>query len=406
MRRPSAVRPRCARVAIALPPLRAPSFSRASLAARFRAVRPRVRASSPGVVNVRILTLLIAAGIGGRGQRATPREASCIARPARASISSVPGNTGRRGKWSAKYAASPTPGTCSVARCACREHDRSSRVGGAGTPLKRSGAAPRVRSVSKSPARSSGHRTRPSAASGRRSRSSSIDRSAVDAGAPAIGHRFGVATFDVGLEPQRSVRARRSLVIARLAGQAGHGPPGEVDVRHRHTTRPAAPPPRPSATPGSVSRCAGTVYMPSMRRAGSSSRDAVDECERAKAIAHAAAASARALPQAAACAVRCARTTTLQNVSGVNRRGMSAAFSGVLNRSAGTSLRNSFSRASPASVTMPLLSNSASGSVAARVLDDLAARNLHLERRARAGTRGRESRSILHPDPRSARPSA
>src|SRR5512147_1202165 len=66
--------------------------------------------------------------------------------------------------------------------------------------------------------------------------------------------------------------------------------------------------------------------------------------------------------QAVACAARCARMTTLQKVSGVNRRGTSAAFSGVLNRSAGTSVRNSFRRVSPASVTMPLFSNSASGS--------------------------------------------
>ncbi len=71
--------------------------------------------------------------------------------------------------------------------------------------------------------------------------------------------------------------------------------------------------------------------------------------------------------------------TTLQNVSGVNRRGMSAAFSGVLKRSAGTSLRKSRSCASPASVTMPPLLEVGFGQVAARVLDDLAARDLDAE---------------------------
>src|SRR6185437_8354132 len=43
----------------------------------------------------------------------------------------------------------------------------------------------------------------------------------------------------------------------------------------------------------------------------------------------------------------CARTTSLQNVVGVNSRGMSATFIGVRKRSAGTSDRYSFSCASP-----------------------------------------------------------
>ena len=61
------------------------------------------------------------------------------------------------------------------------------------------------------------------------------------------------------------------------------------------------------------------------------------------------------------CASRCACTTSLQNVSGVNRRGMSATFIGVLKRSAGISDRYDRSCAIPFSVTTPFCSNSASG---------------------------------------------
>src|SRR5438270_11036120 len=49
--------------------------------------------------------------------------------------------------------------------------------------------------------------------------------------------------------------------------------------------------------------------------------------------------------------------TILQNVSVVNRRGISATFSGVLKRSGGTSLRNVFKRTRPASETIPPWSN-------------------------------------------------
>src|SRR5215471_13249082 len=53
--------------------------------------------------------------------------------------------------------------------------------------------------------------------------------------------------------------------------------------------------------------------------------------------------------------------TSLQNVSGVKRRGMSATFIGVLKRSAGTSLKYALSCARPFSVTMPFCSKSDSG---------------------------------------------
>src|SRR2546423_13833322 len=55
----------------------------------------------------------------------------------------------------------------------------------------------------------------------------------------------------------------------------------------------------------------------------------------------------------AGAAARCWRVTILQKVSVVNRRGISATFNGVLIRSGGTSLRNVFNRASPASDTVP-----------------------------------------------------
>src|SRR5438105_9991163 len=72
-------------------------------------------------------------------------------------------------------------------------------------------------------------------------------------------------------------------------------------------------------------------------------------------------AARRRCDQAAGCASRCACTTSLQNVSGVNSRGMSATFMGVLKRSAGISERYDRSCAMPFSVTMPFCSNSASG---------------------------------------------
>ena len=70
----------------------------------------------------------------------------------------------------------------------------------------------------------------------RQHRADAVDQfqrqSTVDAGASAVGHGLGIAARDVGLETQRLAR-RDDLVVARLAGQAGHGPPGEVELGHR-----------------------------------------------------------------------------------------------------------------------------------------------------------------------------
>ena len=74
-----------------------------------------------------------------------------------------------------------------------------------------------------------------------------------------------------------------------------------------------------------------------------------------------------------------ARMTSLQNVSAVNSRGMSATFSGDLKRSAGTSLRNVAQPRKPGVGDDALLLELRLGQVAARILDDLAARDLHLE---------------------------
>ncbi len=72
-------------------------------------------------------------------------------------------------------------------------------------------------------------------------------------------------------------------------------------------------------------------------------------------------------------------STTLQKVSGVNRRGMSAAFSGVLKRSAGTSLRNSLQPREAGLGDDALALELGLGQRPACVLDDLAARDLHAE---------------------------
>src|SRR6516225_6690977 len=58
--------------------------------------------------------------------------------------------------------------------------------------------------------------------------------------------------------------------------------------------------------------------------------------------------------------VRSCRITSLQNVSTVNRRGMSATLSGDLKRSGGTSLKNTRNLSTPRSETTPAFSNSRS----------------------------------------------
>ncbi len=153
------------------------------------------------------------------GQSVASPRAAC-ARPICASSSSVAGNTGRRGKWSAKNGADA--GTCSVARrrlaghaspCARR---RGARRRGSGRA-----ARPRRAAARSAPRSASGESNSSTGSIGPRQSTSSITRCAVDA-RPAA---------------RRRPRRRRSVSISTASSSVS---PGATSARKRVSLASAA----------------------------------------------------------------------------------------------------------------------------------------------------------------------
>ena len=147
-----------------------------------------------------------------------------------------------------------------------------------------------------------------------------------DVGVALVGDGVVVDVVDRDVEVQHVTGPGRAQE-ARLVGERRHGPAAEVDVRHRDPRRQLSDRFGHQALREAFD-VRGNRERAARALAGRKLGDAVDEREGREMIRHERQA-----------ALRCACTTSLQNVSGVKRRGMSATFIGDLKRSAGTSDR-------------------------------------------------------------------
>ncbi len=227
------------------------------------------------------------------------------------------------------------------------------------TPRKRPGGAPSPQRRSNRADIAAGSSNSFTGSIGPRQSFSSMARAPSIVGRPAI--RDGVVIHAVELDGEIQPLARPGgAEEARFVRECRDGPAAKADVRHR---RPGGE--LPDGFRHQAWREArdvrGNRERPARARARFERRDAVDEREGRKMIRHAldvheprsprhaptegtrplgvSASPVKKILQPAALTSRCAWTTSLQNVSGVKRRGMSATFIGVLKRSAGTSDR-------------------------------------------------------------------
>ncbi len=215
--------------------------------------------TAPGAVNERTLTCVIRTGTGRvPAGRSGACPASSSAMPISASSSSVAGNTGRRGKWSAKNGA--LAGTCSVAARLSPGTPSPRTTSSCGTPRKRPGAAPAPRSSAKA----LGHRLGRVELRDRQHRAEAVDElddeRAAAGRAARVGDRVVVAGVDVDRELQQ--RARRHVAMEARLGRRAPRPAGRGT-----RCAPSTPTPRAARPPRRRGR-RGTPRAPPAPRTG------------------------------------------------------------------------------------------------------------------------------------------